>query len=85
MIVKFLLEKLASRDYKVNAREWKDILKEKENVNEERVEKTLKETPAFNFLEIINFAIYFNDLRKEDIGDKSVEELFMEWQNKLKK
>lgn len=84
-ITEFLLKKFGSPDYKINADEWSEILKDKENINTERLEKTLKETPGYTFLEVINFAVYFKELSKEEEGEKSIEEHFMEWQNKIKK
>ena len=85
MIKEFLIKKFGSPDYKNNAEEWGEILKDKENIDHERLEKTLKETPGFTFLEIINFAVYYNELSNTEVGTKSVEDHFIEWQNKLKK
>lgn len=82
---KFLLKKFGSPDYKINADEWSEILKDKENIDPERLEKTLKETPGYNFIEMINFAVYFKELNKMEEKEKSIEEHFMEWQNKIKK
>lgn len=85
MIKEFLIKKFGSPDYKNNAEEWGEILKDKENIDHERLEKTLKETPGFTFLEIINFAVYYNELSNTEVDSKSVEDHFIEWQNKLKK
>lgn len=85
MIAEFLVKKFGSPDYKSNAEEWSEILKDKENLDQERIEKTLKETPGFTFLEVINFAVYYNELSNIEISNKSIEDHFIEWQNKIKK
>lgn len=83
-IVEFLLGKIGSPDYQTNSNEWEEILKDSENVDRDRLEKALKETPGYTFLEVINFAVYFKDLSKEEEDGNSVEDHFISWQNKIK-
>jgi hypothetical protein len=83
-IIEALSYKFSKLDSDSIEKEWKSIEKEGSEVDPLRVEALLKSTPGFSMVDMINFGEYCrNGFTQYEWEDKSIEDHFVDWLNKI--